>query len=302
VPDYMDDPEVYGVYRSYSRFTRANRATFSHRDSAARVAVVYSLPSMMFRRFLPLHIANDGDDDAFGRFYRTLDQLEAWHVPFDALVFGHPEFHDDAAALARLGRYEVLIFPAAEALTDAQAQALREFAQRGGKLIVAAAVGTRDQDYNPRETSAVAGLPTLDWGGDRARAALREAAGVEIEAPETVTVNIWRSIGGRSLDIHLVNYDADVAEEIVNPAGPFAIRVRLPEGFSPSAGRCLRPDEPPVEVEVTAAGGWAEIMVPSFGVYAIVCLGDPAVREQANQAAAARRQQDRAAVRAAAGR
>lgn len=296
VPDYMDDPGVYAVYETYSQFMRDNRATLTHRESQARVAVVYSLPSLMFRRFQSLAIA---DDDAFGRFSRTLRQLEAWHVPFDVLVFGHPEFHDDAAVLARLPRYSTLVLPTADALTDAQAQALRDFAAGGGTVIAADPLGTRDQDYNPREKSAVAGLATLDWGSDRARAALREAAGVEIDAPESVTVNVWRSVDGQSLDVHLVNYDVDLEDERANPVGPLALRIRLPQGLAPAAAHCLRPDERPADIGAKTVDGWAEVTIPRFATYAIVSLGDSEARKQANRAATARRQWDQAAVRKA---
>jgi hypothetical protein len=296
VPDYVDDPGVYGVYQTYSQFMRENRSTFTHRDSEARVAVVYSLPSMIFRRFQPLAIA---DDDAFGRFSRTLGQLQAWHVPFDVIVFGHPEMGDDSASLARLTRYTALVLPTADALTDTQAQALRDSVARGGTVITAGPLGTRDQDYNPHEQSAVAGMPTLDWGSDQARAALREAAGVEVDAPESVTVNVWRSADGQSLDVHLVNYDIDVAQGTLSEVGPVTVRVRLPQGLAPKAAQCLRPGEAAVEAAVTVAEGWAEVAVPRFAAYTVACLGDPAAREQANQAATSRRERDKAAVSAA---
>ena len=297
--DFIDSDALKQLWMTYSKFVNENRGILSDRESCANVAVVYSLPSMIFRRYYPLKIDDNGP---YQRFYDLADDLEAWQIPFDVIVFGHPEFF--ATDLARLSRYKAIILPAADALSDLQAQALINFARKGGKLIARKDVGTRDENFNPRPTPALQGTSytPLAKEGQEVRRILGEVVPVRITAPSDVTVNVWRSCGGKSLDVHLVNYAADIRTETFKEVTGAKVSVKLPPGLSVKTATIVRPGESPIEEFVTVSQGWATVEVPSFRSYAIISFADPKVPAAANAGASEARRVDREAVKALAGR
>ena len=289
--DFIDSPQVRDVWKQYAELCRANRAVFTRRESLAKVALVYSLPSTMYRRFYPLQI---DDNSVFGAFESAARLLDENHVPYDCVVFGHPEVFP--TQMSRLARYDTLVIPAADALTDTQVSFLQKFASKGGKIVSGGPLGIFDADLNKRtgENPLSCVHPVdLDEDRDSAVRLLRGASAVVVDAPSNVTANLWMSAGGASVDLHLVNYDADLAAGVRREAGPLNARVNLPDGFRFDCVRLLRYGHPPTDLEFARTEGSVSVVVPEFGSYAVVSFADRAKLDAANAAAERRRAADR---------
>lgn len=290
--DYIDDPELYGLYIDFARWMREHRSLLTHRESAARVAVVYSLPNLMFRRYDALHTT---DGDRLGRFERTTSLFEHEHIPHDVIVFGHPEIWDDAPTFERMQtHYDVIVLPGVDALTDEQVEVLRACAARGITLLADEEV-VFDENLNRRP--APVELPVEPASGENLVRSGREASLVRLRAPRSVSVNLWRSCEGRSFDVHLLNYEADPRGDHIAPVGPIAVRVLLPEDAP--AERCVlsRFDRPDEEIPFRREGRIVELVVPELEGYAIVSLTDEDAIERVRSEAEARREADREHVR-----
>lgn len=86
--------------------------------------------------------------------YRALVES---HLPV-TLVDERPEW------LGRLDRFAVLVLADVLALSEAEAEAIRSFVERGGGLVVTGAVGTRTADGAERTRGALDGLLGLTFG------------------------------------------------------------------------------------------------------------------------------------------
>ena len=125
---------------------QANRQYLFERDSAARVAVLYSSSSRDFvDKFAGLGMfttTNAGGDDLFwsnaaidsayqrdflAEFRGMVELLVNNHIPFDTLV---------APSAAELARYDVVMLPDVEAIPNGEAALLDAYALAGGRLIV----------------------------------------------------------------------------------------------------------------------------------------------------------------------
>lgn len=292
--DFIDSPELQKVWKEYSDLCDANRAVFTHRESLAKVALVYSLPTTMFRRFYPLDI---DDNSYFSQFDKTAKLLDSEHVPYDCIVFGHSELFP--TAVAQLKKYSILVLPSADALSDVQINLLKNFAARGGIVVKMDEIGTHDENLNKREIAALSDVAMLDLEKDRDKAlsALRTASIVTADVPKDVTVNAWISAGGASVDLHFVNYGADLEKRTWNPVKPFKVSVRLPNGFRPDTARLLRFGKQPEELRFTIEKGVASVMVPAFEDYAVVSFAQKSKLDAANAAAQKRREEDKASVK-----
>jgi hypothetical protein len=292
--DFIDSPELRKVWKEYADLCDANRAVFIHRESLAKVALVYSLPTMMFRRFYPLDI---DDNSYFSRFDKTAKLLDSEHVPYDCIVFGHSELFP--TAVAQLKKYSVLVLPSADALSDVQIGLLKDFAARGGTVVKIGEIGRRDENLNKRESTVLSDVAMLDLEKDRDKAlsALRAASVVTADVPKDVIVNVWSSAGGASVDLHLVNYGADIGKGMWNPVKPFKVSVKLPNEFKPDTVRMLRFGKQPEKLRFTIEKGVASVMVPTFEDYVVVSFAQKSKLEAANAAAQKRREEDKAFVK-----
>jgi hypothetical protein len=295
--DFMDDPALYSLYTQFAKFIDENRALFTHRESIAQVALVYSLPSLMFRRYYPLNI---DDNSAFERVQKTADMLDRNHIPFDCVVFGHPEIWDDTRVLRNLSRYKVVILPTIDAISDAQVEALKNFVRQGGKVIVCdPKAGIRDENFNLRSAPALGDLSVINAVDklDLGLEVMREASLVAVEAPETVTVNLWKSAKGRSLDVHLLNYDVDPSKNKVNPASSVRVAVRVPSDFYFEKAIWTRPGVRKLELPFERKGDTVTFTLPSLNDYSVVSLTTEKALSEANEELRERRELDIEAVK-----
>jgi len=292
--DFIDSPEIQQVWRDYSSFCHDNRAILTRRESMARVALIYSLPTMMFRRYYPQQI----DENAvFDEFHQAALWLDRSHIPYDCVIFGHPELF--LTDVARLSRYDALVLPAAESLSDTQVDLLKRFAARGGTIIADGRLGIRDENDNVRSTAPLAGLRILDLKNDRSAAveAMRGVTPLSVQGPDWISANVWRSAGGASLDVHLVNYGADLDAGVWKPLEQMTVEAELPAGMRFDSVQLLRFGASPRSLEFRRVGDRVRFAVPPFEAYAVVSICDSAAVLRENSDAARRRAVDRDAVR-----
>ena len=293
-PDFLDDPGLYRLYVEFAEWMREHRSLLIERDSGARVAVVYSLPTLMFRRYDALRTQDDG---RLGAFEAATQLLEKQHVPYDVVVFGHPEIWDDAKTFARIrSHYDVIILPGVDALSDGQIKFLGERAEAGTVLLAGQAF-ERDENLNPRSRDAKQ-PETKPLTEENVVRHGREANPlVEIDAPEHVSVNVWRSCRGKSFDVHLLNYDADVARGRMKPVEDIELGVQLPAKLR--LQRCLVSQfgAEDREIPFKKDGKWVKVKLDRLHGYAIVSFTDKNGIEIARRAAENRRRVDREMVK-----
>ncbi len=117
----------------------------------ANVAVLYSQATVDYRDRGDWEISDRTD-----AFYGTLSLLLESHIPFEVL---------SERQMERLDEFDALILPQVEALSDAQAESLRAWVQRGGTLIVTGEEATLyDERGNPRPDYALADLFGVHFG------------------------------------------------------------------------------------------------------------------------------------------
>lgn len=290
--DYMDDPKLYQLYVDFARWMREHRSLLTHRDSAARVGVVYSLPTLIFRQYLVLGC---GDEGRLGQMTDVAEILERNHIPYDMLILGHPEIWDDTQTLKRMqDQYDMIILPGVDAMSDDQVEFFRQLAEKDLVLLADRPIAY-DENLNPRTKAIELDAAAIDDDkivkyGQRARV-------VEIEAHEDVSVNVWQSCDKKSFDVHLLNYDADVRSESINTVSNVPVRVKLPRSIK--LERCVLSQfgQEDQTLEYERDGQWIEVTVPKLEAYAIVSFTDENSIEMARAAAEQRRAADREYVK-----
>jgi len=147
-------PKVYDALAAYAQFARSHKdlLTRVHR-SHADVALVYSVPSFLYKvcSAMQLYSGNALYQRQTANLNGLGRALERLHVPYDVVVFGAPGYWDDGDLAATLSRYKVLLLPHVESMTEQQADAVRQFARKGGRVIVSGDLGVRDERYRRRE-------------------------------------------------------------------------------------------------------------------------------------------------------
>ncbi|NQT21465.1 MAG: hypothetical protein HQ592_17300, partial [Planctomycetes bacterium] len=152
-PHTWPSEETYGAHAEYARFINQQRSLFLHRRPLARVALVYSVATCLWRDFFSYWIYWRAASN-HGRWIGTVARvLEDAHIPYDPIIFGHPDLLDDEAQLAALDDYDVLVLTEVDCVSDRQAAAVRRFAERGGRVVTIGGYGARSEDYIPRKES-----------------------------------------------------------------------------------------------------------------------------------------------------
>jgi len=247
---------------SFANFTRHQRQLFAaDRTKLAEVALLYSIPSMMWRQDSSLNVPWGWDGmprlDAFASLARVLEDA---HLPYDVLLLDHPSVSKFMHMEQRLVHFKVIVLPAVDALSDTHAVRIAEWVKAGGVAVAADwnSTGIFDEDLKPRigGTPAVLRDLLLSPGHGELRivsaetmkqfilsesqAAKSEITGKLVTStanipplltfsglPSTVWVNAWRHGGGPMRSITLVNYDGNATLNLLRPvADPFSLSLR----------------------------------------------------------------------------
>ncbi len=324
-PHTWASKRTYKAHAEYAQFINSQRALFLQRRPLARVALVYSVPTCVWRYFFSYWIywrAASNHGRWIGAVARVLEDA---HIPYDPVIFGHPDLLDDKAQLAALDQYDVLVLTEVDCVSDRQAAAVRRFAERGGRVVVIGKFGARTEDYlprkkslldqlraNPRLRDRIVTLPAscvLDFKNlktepakvQKAYAALSDAMRparpfLETDAAKTLWMNVWEDVEGRRVALHMVNYNVDLQRQEFRPARNVKISLRLPTRFDFNRVCLLAPDAPLANIPFEREGETVSFRVPSVRCYAIAVLTTDNELAVANLIATARRNLDRAHV------
>ena len=109
----LDDPDTAAAAR-HARFVGGDdhRHLFVDRTRMADTALVWSAPTLMWRRFASLIVGSPfapGGLSFYAHFAGVARVLEDTHVPHEVLMLGHPDVFDDTASVTRFAQYKRLV-------------------------------------------------------------------------------------------------------------------------------------------------------------------------------------------------
>jgi len=256
--------------RRYLEFIWGNQRYLRGISSGAKVALVYSIPSFLWR-LCPLFNMYGWSQRA--SIHGLARALEDGHVPYDMIIFGHPELYEDQSTLADLSRYDVIVLPNVDCMSDKQVEAIKEFLRKGGAIVACGEVATRNEDYVGRGGNVLLELTRL--GGSRVahlpdqpeRAYWDNVVvkGTEDNANLERIMNALRPVSradqlktdGRRLVsiscfvqsnpfprmvLHFINYNYDFQDDSVRVQEKLPVQVRLPQEFQVGKVECRSPD------------------------------------------------------------
>lgn len=153
---FEDDRRWQVPGRDFLSWQAKNDAHFHNKRSLASVAVVVS------PRSLNLYKAPYSEDrtDHLEGFYAAL--VEA-RIPFDFV-------HEQDLDREHLSQYAVLILPNMALMSDAQASAIRQYAERGGSVLATFQTGLFDETGSAREDFALGDLFGIHKAGEPTQA------------------------------------------------------------------------------------------------------------------------------------
>jgi len=158
----------------HAHFANNNRGLFVDRTDIADHAVVYSFPSIFWR---VCYARSPKHPDHYVHFTAAARLLEDSQIPYQALIFGHEDVFDDAKQVSHMKDFKTIILPHVDAISDAQAEAVKVWTRAGGRLVLwaADAAGTLDEEMRPRKTQAFADLIASPGNGRVERIATDDA-------------------------------------------------------------------------------------------------------------------------------
>jgi uncharacterized protein (TIGR03437 family) len=314
--DFTVPDDTMNSVVDYAAWLNGTRDWMTGKRSVAAVALVYSIPTMLWREFPTTLHTNWAQNEALSGLAGALEDS---HIPFDSVFFGHPDFWDDSLLAAALKPYKVVILPGVDCLSDSQIQVLQDYLAAGGSIVATGSLGTRDENYAVRAQPASAsfaansrflllsGSPDANYynavtagGTDSADLGILskpvlQFLGSDVQiatnAPPTVTFNIFGSPDGQELYVHLLNYALDLKTDTVTSASNLQVSVKLPAGFatqnkslwisSPELGQA-------VQTPFTVSGGVLQFQVSSVTSHVIAAFCDRSAQITAdlNQAGA----------------
>ncbi|MBT4482997.1 MAG: hypothetical protein HOC71_04880 [Candidatus Latescibacteria bacterium] len=280
------DGYVWNAHRTHARFASNNRVLFLDRDSKSDVALIYSIAGMVWRNFSSLTVPSSETWDIMKtcdhvkQFTLAARLLEDNHIPYDALVFGHPDFYDDTPSFKRLSRYKTVILPMLDAISDRQAEYLREWVRNGGQLILWGDTGTRDEELRIRSHSVFKDLQNNPGNGsvisvkneENALAFLNSNKQplIETDLPRSVWLNVWQHGNGPMTSVQMVNYNADIKANEINSVQDFTLRLRCDNDEPFTDVRFLSPDSEPLNLPFTMNNGYAEVKIPNLNIFGVI--------------------------------
>lgn len=169
---YHEDRRHYKTSVDLMQWVAANQDVLIDRTPLATVGVVWSQENLDF------YGRDDGDDRVMAPYFGTVQALIRHHIPYVPI-------HADDIAANSGGKglnLRVLFLPNLAAMSDAQVQAVRDFAARGGSVIATADSSRYTEWGDRRDDFALADLLGVHASGEDAGAAGQVVANWEVYA------------------------------------------------------------------------------------------------------------------------
>jgi hypothetical protein len=242
------------------------------RESCNEVGVVFSIESnraLIARQDAADNISNARDESVEVPYRVATAAFANAAVPFDVVLFADGVTAEDRVDPLALRRYRTLLLPSCSFLTVAQAKALLEYLEHGGRLVVTGELGL-NLPADVRESL------TAHPGTFRAEHAdvdgmLPGGRQVRSEQLAGVAVNIHRLADG-SAAVHLVNYDYDGDRDEVVPRRNVRLSVALPG--SPASATAYFHDGRTTDLPVSVEDGHCRVDLAELPLYSVVVFSD----------------------------
>jgi hypothetical protein len=235
-------------------------------ESAARTAVVFSTESNFLLETRDRELANNTlnlTSDESVPFWTVCSTLSDTLQPYDVVFFPDGELRPDEVTGADLAAYSTVVLPHCHQLTEAQAQALLDYLDSGGRI-------TR---IGPLGTNLGAELRTSLESHNGTREASGTTVALEqlVERPQVrASAQVDAAIDLRRVDngvaVHLIRYDYDPAADCVPQLDALTIDIDL-EGMYDTLDALGAPKPPDAQLE-HRDGGYRLVLsgVPLYSV------------------------------------
>lgn len=218
-----EDGQVPRKLQHFIDFLWAHQRFLQDVEPDNTVGVVWSVPTLLWNTIPQWHIESNNHTHSFIGIVTLLRESQ---IPYDVVVFGHPDLWPDAENLDELPGYDAIVLPAVESITQAQRAALEEYLVEDGVVISSGSsperTGTFERNVDGFDIFEQDNVIVLDSNpgkrrlGDRSQGGtlittLNET-GVEpnIEEPDTsLGINHLIQQDSSRHIIHLLNYDYD---------------------------------------------------------------------------------------------
>lgn len=306
--DWISEYESTGPpseLKKYLEFIWRNQRHIRETASLARVAVVYSVPSFLWRISPLFGMHGYSQRASIHGFARALGDL---HIPYDIVIFGHSDLYEDDPALKDLSKYDLVILPNVDCMNDRQTEALKQYAKQGGAIVASGEVATRDENYVRRSSNVLdqlaqlagkrvallTGQPEVSYwtnvivkGIDdqaslqrifRAVETLAKIPSIVADNRRLVSVNLlWLPTPSPRLILHIINYNYDFETDSVKTQEEIPVRIRIPTDFRVGRVECLSPDLGSTTEEVVLQHKMAnsetiEFTIPRVFLWAMIAV------------------------------
>jgi hypothetical protein len=288
---------------AYYRFISENRELFKGVKTMADVALIVSIPTMVWN-FIPALGIRVGDIDYQQEIFGWARALESMGIPYDILLLGMDGILPTDSH-TRLKSYSLIIAPELSHISDIHLQAVLDFLRAGGRLIVGPSFGAYDEMHNPRPPARLSTvfshpnvLRTEQWLGRDYQLTLdnltpsqhlfslmKGAVETSLTSKTVITnasQNVYISVLSQKwpyerLIVHLVNYDYryDSEKDWTIPASNIGITLKIPPMFNPANVTLISPDIPsPIPLTFQLGDGSLSFTVPSLKVWDIIVIED----------------------------
>jgi hypothetical protein len=238
------------------------------KDTVNEVAVVYSIESnrgLVARADAADNISNARDESVEVPYRVATAAFAQAAVPFDVVLFPDGVTAEDRVTPATLRRYASVVLPSCTFLTDGQAQALLDYLDGGGRVVVTGDLGLNLPDELREKLASHERVSTAHHAD--VDALLPFGRQVQGEGLDGVAVNLHRLDDGATA-VHLVNYDYDRDADRVVPRTGVRLTVRLPAG--PARATLVTPDGGARALTLEMFDGACSVDLAELPLYAIV--------------------------------
>jgi prefoldin subunit 5 len=288
---------------AYYRFISENRELFKGVRTMADVALLVSVPTMLWN-FIPALGIRVGDIDYQQEIFGWARALESMGIPYDVLLLGMDGILSTDSH-TRLKSYSLIIAPELSHISDTHLQAVLDFLKAGGRLIISPSFGAYDEMHNPRPSARLSAifshpnvLRTERWLGrdyqltldnltpsQRLLSLMKGAVEASLTSRMVITnasQNVYISVLSQRrpyerLIVHLVNYDYryDSEKDWTIPASNIGITLKIPSMFDPANVTLISPDiSGVIPLAFQIGDGFLSFTVPSLKVWDIIVIED----------------------------
>ncbi|WP_084683028.1 alpha-amylase family protein [Neorhizobium vignae] len=154
----QEDARFVPALQTFGRYLQENARWYRDLKSPARVAIVRSEDSRLWGTDAGRPAGKAEANGHIGEFRGFCEIISDLRYPFDILVA-------PGLTVAELGRYDLVILPAVECLSDVDAATLDAYVAAGGKLLASADLGAADEAGHERQSAPLHCLPALPGNG-----------------------------------------------------------------------------------------------------------------------------------------